>query len=337
MFNIIIRRAVAATAGAGIALTLMAAPASAAPRADGGEGQGHPAAHAQEARAEKSDRDGTTSTTDSDSAPNKGNPSDAKNECSPMHHSETGHGANQGSMYDNTCEVEHEPGNGSETGQAKGQPCAGCVGNADDKNPPGQSKVGPGGADHNAGYECDRNQGVGKENPAHTGCQPTTSETPTTQPESKNETKSTPKPEPKTQPEVAGENHEKSLECGDEMATDVNGDGKVDAEDCTEETPVKCGEVMATDVNGDGKIDATDCTKVLGVVFERPAAAPAVAAVEAASLAKKPGAQVLGVQFDRAPSVMARTGATFAPLVLAALVLIITGFGMVHGRRRSTN
>ena len=28
----------------------------------------------------------------------------------------------------------------------------------------------PNGTDHNAGYECDRNHGIGRSNPAHTGC-----------------------------------------------------------------------------------------------------------------------------------------------------------------------
>jgi hypothetical protein len=58
-------------------------------------------------------------------------------------------------------------GNGNGDGNATGQPCAGCVGNADDKNPPGQFKDG---SDHNNGYECDGNNGIGKTNPAHTGC-----------------------------------------------------------------------------------------------------------------------------------------------------------------------
>jgi hypothetical protein len=57
--------------------------------------------------------------------------------------------------------------NGNGNGQATGKPCAGCVGKADNKNPPGQQ---PNGSDHNAGYECDRNNGIGKSNPAHTGC-----------------------------------------------------------------------------------------------------------------------------------------------------------------------
>jgi hypothetical protein len=57
--------------------------------------------------------------------------------------------------------------NGHGTGKSTGKPCAGCVGKADNKNPPGQA---PNGTDANAGYECDRNSGVGKTNPAHTGC-----------------------------------------------------------------------------------------------------------------------------------------------------------------------
>jgi hypothetical protein len=58
-------------------------------------------------------------------------------------------------------------GNGNGQGRAVGRPCAGCVGKADNKNPAGQL---PGGSDLNAGYECDRNHGIGRTNPAHTGC-----------------------------------------------------------------------------------------------------------------------------------------------------------------------
>jgi hypothetical protein len=57
--------------------------------------------------------------------------------------------------------------NGNGVGNAIGKPCAGCVGKADNKNPPGQY---PNGSDPNAGYECDRNHGIGRTNPAHTGC-----------------------------------------------------------------------------------------------------------------------------------------------------------------------
>ena len=45
--------------------------------------------------------------------------------------------------------------------------CAGCTGSSDDKLPGGQR---PG--DHNNGYECDHNGGVGKGNPAHNRCKP---------------------------------------------------------------------------------------------------------------------------------------------------------------------
>ena len=93
-------------------------------------------------------------------------------QCSTSHNSDTGHGANTGGNYDSTCDGSAS-GNGSDNGNHTGEPCAGCVGNADDKNPPGQA---PDGSDHNKGYECDDNQGVGKTNPAHTGCE-TTSDT----------------------------------------------------------------------------------------------------------------------------------------------------------------
>jgi hypothetical protein len=67
--------------------------------------------------------------------------------------------------------------NGNGGGKATGKPCAACVGKADNKNPPGQH---PNGTDHNAGYECDRNQGIGKSNPAHSGCTSPTTTSPTT-------------------------------------------------------------------------------------------------------------------------------------------------------------
>ena len=70
--------------------------------------------------------------------------------------------------------------NGNGTGNAVGKPCAGCVGKADNKNPAGQAPSGPG--DANAGYECDRNHGIGRSNPAHTSCTPPPTTTPLTPP-----------------------------------------------------------------------------------------------------------------------------------------------------------
>ena len=62
-----------------------------------------------------------------------------------------------------------------------GKPANGTVGNADGKQPRGQSPN-----DKNKGYECDGNKGIGKGNPAHSGCQtttPSTTTTPTVTPE----------------------------------------------------------------------------------------------------------------------------------------------------------
>jgi hypothetical protein len=78
----------------------------------------------------------------------------------------SGHGANTHGPYDSTRSGAPAL-NGNGVGNAVGRPCAGCVGKADNKNPHGQM---PGGSDPNAGYECDRNHGIGRTNPAHTGC-----------------------------------------------------------------------------------------------------------------------------------------------------------------------
>ena len=58
--------------------------------------------------------------------------------------------------------------NGNGNGNATGRPPAGSVGNADNMNPKGQMPNGE--EDGNSGYECDTNSGIGKSNPAHTGC-----------------------------------------------------------------------------------------------------------------------------------------------------------------------
>ncbi|HEX6715302.1 MAG TPA: hypothetical protein VF066_18065 [Thermoleophilaceae bacterium] len=102
-------------------------------------------------------------------------PGNSSQGCDGTHHSDTGNGANQGGPYDETCDGSPS-GNGNGNGQATGKPCAGCVGNADDKNPGFANGKGqmPNGTDHNKGYECDKNHGIGRSNPAHTGCVTTT-------------------------------------------------------------------------------------------------------------------------------------------------------------------
>jgi hypothetical protein len=95
-------------------------------------------------------------------------------------------------------------GNGNGGGAATGKPCAGCVGNADDKNPPGQANDG---SDHNNGYECDGNHGVGRTNPAHSGCKTTTTVPKTTTTKVPNTTTTVPKTTttvPKTTTTVPG-------------------------------------------------------------------------------------------------------------------------------------
>jgi hypothetical protein len=93
----------------------------------------------------------------------------------------SGNGANVHGAYDSTRDGSPSM-NGNGIGNATGKPCAGCVGAADNKNPPGQF---PNGTDLNAGYECDTNHGIGRTNPAHTGCQavPPTPPVPETPPE----------------------------------------------------------------------------------------------------------------------------------------------------------
>ena len=89
---------------------------------------------------------------------------------------DNGHGANVTGPYDSTRDgAPSANGNGNGNGVATGKPCAGCVGKADNKNPPGQM---PDASDGNNGYECDGNHGIARSNPAHTGCESGSSDNP---------------------------------------------------------------------------------------------------------------------------------------------------------------
>jgi hypothetical protein len=208
----------------------------------------------------------------------------AKNECptAPSNADYSGNGANVHGAYDNTCEPEHEPGNGNDDANATGQPCAGCVGAADNKNPPGQY---PDGTDSNAGYECDRNQGVGQENPAHTGC--------ATAPETSGEIRTT--PTLSTTPTTPG------------------------AETITAPTP------PGPAVSGESVTPPAELSpQVLGESIVAPSAAgvspaAAAAAARAAGTTPQPApTAVLGSQ-------LARTGMPVAPLLVAGLLLLAGG------------
>jgi hypothetical protein len=298
-------------------------------------------------------------------SPDAGTPADAKFECSDSHHSDTGNGANNSDGYQSTCDPADFGGNGQEGGPGlqTGKPCAGCVGNADDKNPPGQS---PDGSDHNSGYECDGrdrpadnqqgngNHGIGDENPAHTGCESTATEGAT---------------------------------CPDGAAmptTDTNGDDVVDAADCTPDDDTEtilCPDTENTqpmsDEDGNGVIDAGDCTKdvqtevegelieevvkdvvvvtevenIQPVVEDVPVVNAAVVVqdvpavlsltvpqdevVPEAAVAPRTETSVLGVQVTRGAAPLARTGAAdVAAEATVALLLLALGFGLVRLGRR---
>jgi hypothetical protein len=144
----------------GVTVALVVAPAAANPGNGNGNGNGNGAASSHST-------DGTGGTFGSTTS------------SQPLQHPDNqGQGANTfPGPYSSTRDGSPSL-NGNGDGLAVGQPCAGCVGKADNKNPPGQF---PNGSDPNAGYECDRNAGIGKTNPAHTGCT-TTQSTPAAPP-----------------------------------------------------------------------------------------------------------------------------------------------------------
>lgn len=174
-----------------VSLLLAAGPALAG--SDNGKGRsesgreasenGRENAPGQEKKKDDSaeDASGKTSDDSSSSSSSDGHPDNSANSPSPSG-SEKGRpakGCDQADAgydhnYASTCDGSPSQ-NGNGDGKATGKPCAGCVGSADNKNPKGQR---PDGSDHNAGYECDRNNGIGKTNPAHTGCESTTSTPP---------------------------------------------------------------------------------------------------------------------------------------------------------------
>ena len=148
------------------AVLAYALPASADPgngKANG-RGNGNGAAQSSEhSQSGNHQTDGTAGTSGDVSQPQP-----------PSNADQNGTGANTTGPYDSTRDGSPS-GNGNGNGNATGKPCAGCVGKADNKNPPGQQ---PGPQDHNNGYECDGNNGIAKTNPAHTGCKTSTSTPP---------------------------------------------------------------------------------------------------------------------------------------------------------------
>ncbi len=211
-----------------------------------------------------------------------------------------GTGANQSGAYDSTRDGSPSR-NGNGSGKATGKPCAGCVGKADNKNPPGQA---PNGSDHNAGYECDRNKGVGRTNPAHTGC---TTATPPTAPEEPNGPEVPPGEEEPAGPE----------QPGPEQPGPEQPDGP-------------CEDLPATPED--------DCGEVLAPGPEFPRDAPPASATGAASAdaqaAPAPAAQVRDGAATEGPAaaVLPETGAASGALLAAFAGLVLLGAGVALTR-----
>src|SRR4051812_16134949 len=187
-------------------------------------------------------------------------------------------------------------GNGNGGGQAVGKPCAGCVGKADNKNPKGQM---PNGSDHNAGYECDRNHGIARTNPAHTGCT-------STPPPCDEATEDCDNPPPCDE---ATEDCDNPPPC-DEATEDCGNPPPCDeaTEDCGNPPPAGCVPAAANNF----------CTDVLGEKVVRPA----------------PQAEVLGEAVVSTPTALPFTGSRIDILFPAALLALVCGSGLLVVARR---
>lgn len=220
----------------------------------------------------------------------------------------SGNGANTHGSYDSTRDGSPS-GNGNGKGEAQGKPCAGCVGKADNKNPKGQY---PNGTDHNAGYECDRNHGIGRSNPAHTGC-------------------------------TAGAAVDGDIEENPDTGSDIDGDGTpagsggdVDTDPAELSKPECADGEMTVDMNHDGVINSADCAEVLGSGFVR--AAPALNAATSQNsggngrfvIASAGEPTVLGGSFTRGLAALPSTGLGITSLVVLATALLAAGFVLVR-------
>ena len=208
--------------------------------------------------------------------------------------------------YASTCDGRASE-NGSGDGKASGRPCMGCVGAADNKNPNGQR---PNGSDHNNGYECDGNNGIGKGNPAHTDCQPSGISTP-----------------PKTCPN--GSQMPANGKCDDVLGevitkTCPNGSAMPANGVCNKDVVCPAGTVM--DASGNClEVNPSVPDKVKGEIIER---------------AENP-ARVLGIRVSPAlaqpvavaGAVLPFTGGEALTFLVAAFALILAGAAFLMFRR----
>jgi LPXTG-motif cell wall-anchored protein len=217
-----------------------------------------------------------------------------------------GTGANQPGAYDSTRDGSPSL-NGNGGGKATGKPCAGCVGKADNKNPPGQA---PDGSDDNAGYECDRNNGIGKTNPAHTGC--TVTQPPTN-------------PEEPTDPEEPTNPEEPEGPCVDNPGTPED--------ECGEVLPPEGPEGPCVDNPGTPE---DECGEVLppGEPINPPGAEAGPKSPAQTVAAGQPG-NVTAAQVAHSTRGLPQTGASSGALMtaLAGLLLLGAGIGLTRLQR----
>ena len=236
----------------------------------------------------------------------------------PSGKSASGNGANTDGVdndYHHNCGADSANGNGG--GKATGRPCAGCVGNADDKNPPGQFKNG---GDANSGYECDvkgkpngGNNGVGKGNPAHTPCKnPPTKQTC-----------------PDGSPLPPNGKCPTTQTCPDGSPLPANGKCPT-TKTCPDGSPLP-----ATGGCGSSTNSCPD-----GSALPASGTCPGGGSVNNRTLARP--TQVLGVEISRGSGTagLAFTGTSIAPMLASAVGLIGLGSGLlgaVHRRREDPN
>ena len=380
-----IRRVITFTAGVAIGLNLLTGAAYAEPKGNSGGGNGGSSANAPGRQEVRQEQSSAKSEPKQEQQSGGGSSMGTKYDCNETPDNGGGKGANDGGGYQSTCDPNDFGGNGQESGPGKqtGKPCAGCVGNADDKNPPGQA---PDGSDSNSGYECDGrdrpsqnqkgngNQGVGDENPAHTGCQNQNPPKPPTCPDGSPMPPSgkcggTP---PKTCPDGSpmpangncnggsngGSGQTKTCPDGRPMPAQGGcGNGNGNNPQCPDGSSMPANGVciQGTTVVNNPVPNAPALTpEVLGTTIANPVATPAAprrndtAAVlsdtrkvtdlpaPAAVSPKGERVQVLGMTPSRGASSLARTGAGFGPLVMVAAALLAMGVALVRVRRRPT-
>ena len=234
------------------------------------------------------------------------------------HADQTGHGANPGTLEGCGAYCSTRDGspslNGNGGGTATGKPCAGCVGKADNKNPKGQAPSGP--VDHNNGYECDGNHGIGKGNPAHTACSATDTPPPVVPPVVPPVCHGSHTPPPATTPPATG---------GTDVTPPTTGG--------TDVTPPATGGTDVTPpVEAQGstpEVVAVGGTIATATAPDAPAAPAAPATLGSGSTS------VTAVTPAVTPTSLPFTGDHTAALGLGSLVMLAAGGGLLMaGRRR---